>query len=220
MMRGASIVLIATIVVCCDAPESAPSAAAEAPSDQPPGGAGMPPATAAVGGIEIGPEGIGAARVGMTVADIRTALGPDIRLGELNDRFMVDLIAIPVLRGQDTLYYLVFPADESPNEQSVPELAVTKNPEVQTKERIGPGSTLAEAAAAYGSPTLSYSADDEMREYAAFPGYRHSNTSFRITPGDTVFLAGRYEREGHNGETTEYDPNARIMMVLVRLRRF
>jgi hypothetical protein len=220
MMRGASVIFIAALTLCCEAPESAPSVAPEVSPDQNAGGAGVPPAITAVRQVEVGPEGIGAAQAGMTVAEIRRVLGPDLKLGELNDRFMVDLIAIPVLRGQDTLFYLVFPADESPNEQSVPEMAVTDHPEVRTRERIGPGSTLAEAAATYGSPKLSYSADDEMREYAAFPAYRHSNVAFRVAPGDTVFLAGRYEQEGSYGETADFDPDARIMMVLVGLRRF
>jgi hypothetical protein len=173
----------------------------------------------APGEAQIDSGGIGAARVGTTLAGIREALPPDLRLGDLDTGFMVDLNAIPVLRGEDTLYYLVFWADETPDDGSVPLLAATDHTEVRTGEGIGPGSTLAEAATQYGSPTLAYNAMDEMREYASFPGYRHTRVRFRVAPGDTVMLAGRYTNEDDYGETTRFDGNARIMMVFVDLRQ-
>jgi hypothetical protein len=133
----------------------------------------------------------------------------------------VDLMGIPVIRDADTLLYLVFPAHEVPDDSAVPLLAITDHPSVQTRESIGPGSTLAEAAIAYGAPRLRFSADDEMREYATFFRYDHPGLWFRVAPGDTTFLAGRYPGgalAGY-GETDEYDGDARIMMVMVSLRR-
>lgn len=218
-MRKGCMLLIAAGAVGCGAPDPAPPAAADASSAEPGAVVDLPAADSAMDATVIGPEGIGVAQAGMSVAEIRSALGERLRLGEFDGRFMVDLNAMPVLRGEDALYYLVFPAEETPNDESVPMLAITDHREVRTEEGIGPGSTLAEAAATYGSPTLRFSAEDEMREYATFPRYSHATVAFRVAPGDTVFLAGRYESD-RGGQTAEFDPGARIMMVLVRLRRF
>jgi hypothetical protein len=167
----------------------------------------------------ITPEGIGPARAGMTVGEIRAALDPELRLGDLNSTFMVDLVALPVVHGRDTLLHLVFPADETLGDGVVPLLAVTDHAGVLTVEGVGPGIALADAAARYGAPRLRFNAEDEMREYATFPDYDHPTVWFRVAPGDSVLLAGRYDEGASYGETDEYDGTARIMMVMVRLRR-
>lgn len=217
--------LALALALGCEAAERPPDPALEAPADTPAGtaAAGSPlaaPADSSLAAAAISPDGIGAARQGMTLAEIRGSLGAGLHIGEPDERFMVDLVVLPVVRGQDTLYHLVFPADETPADGRVPLLALTDHPASRTPEGIGPGSTLAEAQARYGAPTLSYSADNEMREFAAFPGYPHPSVNFRVAPGDTVFLAGRYEPGAAQGRTTEFDGAARIMMVMVGLRHF
>jgi hypothetical protein len=215
--HAGAVAIMAAIGVGCGTPDPAPAANA---SDD-----AVLDADASAGQVTaelvvIGPDGIGAARSGMTVAEIRTSLGAGLALGDVDDRFMVDLVAIPVHRGAETLYFLVFPAADMPGEGAVPLFAVTDHPSVRTSEGIGPGSTLAEAAVAYGQPTLRFSADDEMREYATFPGYPHPTVFFRVAPGETAFLAGRYGEQTQSGETGDFDGDARIMMVLVELRRY
>jgi hypothetical protein len=210
----AGALLAALTGVACDTPDASRDVApAPAPAAS--------PASPAAADVVITPDGIGPVRAGMSVARIRAALGPALRLGDVELAFMVDLMGIPVIRDADTLLYLVFPAHEDPDADAVPLLAITNHPSVQTPEGIGPGSTLAQAATAYGAPRLRFSADDEMREYATFFRYDHPGLWFRVAPGDTVFLAGRYPGgalAGY-GETDEYDADARIMMVMVSLRR-
>lgn len=167
----------------------------------------------------ITPDGIGAAQAGRTLAEIRASLEPGWRLGEIDSFFMVDLAAIPVIHGLDTLYHLVYPADEEPADTTVPLLVVTDHPRVRTAEGVGPGTSLAEAAAAWGAPRLSYSVHDEMREYARFPRYTHAHVHFRLAPGEREFLVGRYEPGVEYGETDTYDEGGHIMMVMIELRR-
>ena len=156
-------------------------------------------------------------RAGLAAHD-RGGLEPPLRTGDRDDLFMVDLVAVPVLAGPDTLYHLVFPAEEEVADGTAPYFVATLHDEVRTPEGVGPGTTLGEAAERYGSPRLRYSVHDEMREYASFPGYAHERVHFRVAPGESTLLAGRYATEDAYNETDSYDEAARLLMVLVDLR--
>ena len=166
----------------------------------------------------IGSGGIGRARAGMTVGALRSALAPDMALGAPQP-FMVDLDAMPVVAAADTLFWVLFPSGEPPADGAEMELLAATHPSVRTPEGIGPGSTLGQAAAAYGPPTLSFNVNDESREYARFPGHPSESVLFRtMGPSDTSAQAGVYTTQGEHNETTVFDPAGTVLMVLVSLR--
>jgi hypothetical protein len=177
-----------------------------------------PPSAPRPAAALIGPTGIGEARAGMTIGELRAALPAGTTLGPAAP-FLVDISALPVVRGADTLYRVLVVAGEPSDDGAPVSTVATRNPSFRTAEGIGPGSTLAEAAAAYGAPALSYSTDDESREYASFAGYPHPEIHFRVDAGPGASgLAGRYSTRGAYNTTREYDPAARISLVMVDLR--
>lgn len=223
--RGLAVALIAVValVACEPAPPSGgdgapaqPSEGARAPVDT--RAAAAPAEAPTPAGPVIRPDGIGAARRGMTVGELRRALSPGTVLGPVAP-FMVDIDAAPVVAGADTLYRVLFPGLDSIDDSLPLELLATENPAARTPEGVGPGTTLAEAAAIYGPATLSYSVHDESREYAAFAS-QPEGLRFRVRPasGD-AFFAGAYAAPGEYATTTTYDPTAVIWMVMVDLLR-
>ena len=156
----------------------------------------------------------------MTVDEVQRALTDGASIGKLDELFMVDLSALPVVAGADTLYHLVFVHGDPVTDTTHLQMVVTTHPRVTTPEGIGAGSTMGEAASRYGQPTLSYNTNDESREYAKFPGYPAGNVWFRLKPGDgAAFFVGKYGTSGEYNETTTFDSAGRIMMVMVDLQR-
>jgi hypothetical protein len=161
-------------------------------------------------------DGIGAARAGMTIGQLRAALPPEQELGQ-PEPYMVDIDGMPVVEGTDTLYHVLIVSGESSADDAAINLVATSDTKFQTVEGIGPGSTLAEAAAAYGPPTLSYNTNDESREYAVHPR-APKRLRFRVGPDSTSVFAGIYADGGEYVETTRYHPDARIRMVMIHMR--
>lgn len=178
-------------------------------------GAPPPSAPSADAGRLISPNGIGEARVGMTVGALRAALPGGTTLGPA-EPFMVDIAGLPVVHDADTLYYaLVFSGE--PAGEDTPLLSVaTRSTAFRTAEGVGPGTTLTEAVAAHGAATLSYNTNDESREHAAFAGYPHRGVLFRVGAGGSG-MAGTYATQGEYNETTTYAGDARILLVSVDL---
>ena len=167
----------------------------------------------------IGESGIGYARRGMTLRALRDSLPPAIRLGDLDERFMVDISALPVIAGSDTLYHLLFSSLEAVNDSLHLEMVATLNPGARTTDGLGPGTTLADFAARHGPLTLAYSVNDESREYVHF-GSQPGNMYFRVRPpADDRAFAGVYATSSEYNTTTRYAPDARILMVIVDLRQ-
>jgi hypothetical protein len=193
-----------------------------APAEEPPATRSQPEAVATpvVSYPVITADGIGAARRGMTVGEVRAALPAGSAIGSLDELFMVDLSALPVVAGTDTLYHLVFVHGDPVSDTTHVQMVVTTHPRVTTPEGVGPGSTVEEAASRYGQPTLSYNTNDESREYAKFPNYSAGNVWFRLKPGDgDAFFVGKYGTDGEYNETTTFDPAGRILMVMVDVQR-
>jgi hypothetical protein len=162
-------------------------------------------------------DGIGIARVGMRIRELRNALPAGATIGDLS-QFMVDVNALPVVQGADTLYYVLIAAGESAAEDAEIQMLATTHPAFRTSQGVGPGSTLGEAASVYGMPTLSYHTEDESREYARFPALP-STILIRAGPSSSGTFAGIYEDAEHGEayhETTRYDDAARLLMVMVR----
>jgi hypothetical protein len=168
--------------------------------------------------VPITQDGIGLATRGLSVGELRDALAPAARLGPLDQAFMVDVSAVAVIAGTDTLYHLLFPSLDVLDDSMRIELVATLNGRARTADGLGPGITLAEAATACGPLTLVYSVYDELREYAVCPS-QPANISFRTNPvSDDEMFAGTYSTDAEYNTTTTYDPAARIRMVMVDLR--
>lgn len=223
MKRAALAVLV--LGLGCSPPGDGSDAAAAAA--KPGGGGGRSGAVQRPGGeastVRVDPDrlirrdGIGHAAAGMTLGDLRAALPAGVSLGGARP-YMVDIAAMPVVEEGDTLYAVLIPAGESSSDDAHLQLVATTDTSFHTMEGVGPGSTLAEAAAIYGTPTLGYSVNDESREYAAFPALP-TTIRFRVRPAsDTAAFAGIYTTAGEYNETTRYDPAAEVWMVLVFTR--
>ena len=166
----------------------------------------------------IRPDGIGHASAGFTVADLRRALPPGASIGDLNQQYMVDITAVPIILAGDTLYHLLFSTRETIEDTLSLEMVGTGNPKARTLDGIGPGMTLADAVAIGGPPSLSYSINDESREYVRF-ATQPSTVYFRVRAQEDGAFAGTYTTTGESNTTTQFDPAATIFMVMVDLRR-
>jgi hypothetical protein len=159
-------------------------------------------------------DGIGAARIGMRIADLRRSLPDGVTLGE-STSFMVDIDALPVVQGSDTLYYVLSMAGDEPSDNAMIELLATTHTAFRTGQGVGPGTTLGEAASIYGQPTLRYNINDESREYVHFPALS-SSIMIRAGGPQGPSMAGEYDPvEAEVFETTRYNPSAQIWMVMV-----
>ena len=215
------VVIVIGLAACAaDTDESAPPVSADTAAVRPlpldTAAARMvgPPAQQARGPDGIRPDGIGEARIGMTIGELRAALFPGVVLGELAP-FMVDIDAMPVVQDGDTLYHVLIPSGESRSDDARIELLATTSELLRTAEGVGPGVPLAQAAAIYGTPTLSYSTNDESREYATFPALP-PGIRVRVAPPDASHaMAGIYDTQEEYNTTQRYRPNAVVSMVLV-----
>lgn len=199
-----SLIFALSLGACEPAPPADVPAAPEARQATPPDS-----------GVLIRHDGIGVARAGMKIGQLRAALPAGTTLGAA-ETFMVDVQGLPVVRGMDTLFYVLAVTGEPVGDDAPITLLATRNPAFHTAEGVGPGTTLTEAAARYGAPTLSYSTADESREYAAFARYPHRNVRFRVGGGDGT--AGVYSTEEEYNETAKFDGSARITQVMIDLQ--
>ncbi|MHB1169919.1 MAG: hypothetical protein ACYC28_11645 [Longimicrobiales bacterium] len=190
--------------------------AAAAPGDTLPTDAPGTPSNPAAE-LVITSDGIGRARRGMSLGELRSVLPPSHVVGAPDDAFMVDIVAIPVTAAGDTLYRLIFPAGEAISDDAFPHFVMTTHLRARTQDGVGPGSTLSDAAQIYGEPSLSYSIYDESREYAEFPR-QPDHIRFRVQPAVDAMFAGSYTTSDEYNTTDEYDRDAQIWMVFVDLR--
>lgn len=205
-------ILLALGACLSDVDEAATPAAADTSAE-----AATPSAPGVLPQHMIRADGIGSVRAGMTIGALRAALTPDAVLGEPAP-YMVDIDGMAVVSGADTLYHILVPAGESTADDAPITLVATTSLLARTADGIGPGVTLADAAAIHGEPTLAYNVDDESREYAVFAGVPAS-IRLRVAPASaSASLAGIYTTQGAYNETSRYDPAARIMMVIVFVR--
>jgi uncharacterized protein YecT (DUF1311 family) len=162
----------------------------------------------------IGPDGIGVARIGMTTAQLKQRLDAHTVL-LAKQRMMVDVEAIPMSREGIIQFYVLFPTGTSVKDTSVIKALLTTNPAYKTREGVGPGMLLSQAARLYGQPTLTYNTANESRETATFAGQPSGQIRFGVKVGVTS-MAGVYAgpRKEYN-QTQRYQDSAFISYVLV-----
>jgi hypothetical protein len=161
----------------------------------------------------ISETGIGPLVLGMRADEIRDALPEGLSVLAYDQQGpLVDTEGVTIYdkQSEPVLYALALPG-EGPGLG----IFVFVDDAFRTADGVGPGSTIAEASLAYGPPTLSYSYDNEGREFVGFAYYESLDVRFRVdsVPGD---FGGLYpEDAGSYATTTEYREGATIGSVWV-----
>lgn len=152
---------------------------------------------------------VGPVELGVAGDALAGDLGPDYTVTGPHTDIFVDQVLYEVSRDGEVHLYAGWLNGEPPTIS----LIVTENTLYRTAEGIGAGSTIDEAAQAYGNPTLNYSFSDEGREYAEFPTAPSPRMSFRV--GNIGELSGIYSTEDEFNETNEWRAGATIQYVLI-----
>ncbi len=189
---------------------SAPSQTASSTSV--PVAAAVPPATAAE---TISEAGIGTAKLGMTVGDLKKQLGANYKF-EVKSPFMVDFDALAVSQASKVQFYIVYPAGTPPTNSQRIQALITDNPAFRTAEGVGASTLIKEAEAVYGKATLSYNTSNESREYVTFAKKNYRKIAFRAGKKGGGFAGIYSAQNAEYNETIKYQDGAFIKSVEVR----
>lgn len=163
---------------------------------------------------QISENGIGVAQLGMTIGELKQALGETAEF-EVKSPFIVDFDAIAVRQDGEVQFYILYLAGEPATDEDPIQGLWTDNPKYKTAEGVGPGTLISAAEEAYGDATLSFNYDNEGREYVRFADLATPNLSFG-TGNASLSTAGIYENSGGGfNETQDYNADATIQSVLV-----
>lgn len=166
-----------------------------------------------IANFTISSQGIGLAKLGMTYQQLKTAIGPSLKL-TIHKNFMVDWDAIDISKDSKVQYRILYQAGTTFQERDRVTILQTDNPNYKTEQGIGSGITIKKAESIYGKATLSYNLDNEGREYVRFAKqpprmfFRVGNANMKNT------LGGIYgQTRGGFGETNKYRDDAKIQSV-------
>lgn len=163
---------------------------------------------------QISAGGIGSAKLGMTLGELKQQLGANTEF-TVESPYIVDFDAIAVSQGGIVEYYILYPAGKPLKDSDIIEALLTENSQYRTDKNVGPGTSLKKAEEAYGDATLSYNLVNEGREYVKFASGPAKNIAFRLGSAGAS-LAGVYPNiSGEYQETKEYRENATIRSVQV-----
>ena len=160
-------------------------------------------------------EGIGPARLGMTLGQLKAVLGQTVQF-KTEPLYMDGFDAVAVVRAGAVQFRILHPAGRRLRDQDTLQILVTENPAYQTAEGIGPGVALARAESVLGKALLQYNEENESREDLSFAKQAQGRVSF--TPGaDGQAFAGVYSASdtGPAFSTGRYHPHAQIRWVWV-----
>jgi len=167
----------------------------------------------------ISAEGIGSAKVGMTLGALKKALAGKAEF-KVKSPFIVDFDAIAVIESGKEQYYILYPAGSPLADSDVIEALVTDNPDYRTAEGVGPGTPIKQAEAVYGEATLSYNTLNESREYVKFAKLPSKAIAFRTKATPSQQLAGIYpSSKTEFKQTKEFQKTASIGSVEVYCRQ-
>jgi hypothetical protein len=203
-----------------DRPPTAPpvrSPVAPKPSPIPPPIANREPkvnsqVAAIVQNSQILPNGIGTARIGMTLGELRRQIGDRAQFQKIQE-FIPDHNAIAVRQGGQVQYYIVYDRYSDFGDNDKIQYLITDNRNYRTEQGVGPGSSISDAEKTYGRPTLSYSRENESRETVRFP----QTPSLTFLPARSRGFAGIYPpaNDTEYQQTNRYQPQATISRVIV-----
>jgi hypothetical protein len=163
--------------------------------------------------LQITEKGIGPIQSTMQYGAIKKALQPDYQL-KVDKNFMVDLEAVEVSQKNEPLFYLVFAPGTKITDNATYHSIVVVSPKIQTKEQVGPGTTIDFAEKKYGAATLSYSVENESREFVAFEK-QPAKLQFRTGTAKDAGVYSPKEGEDSYFSTNQYKAGAKIQSVIV-----
>jgi hypothetical protein len=193
-----------------------PAASGSATPSTAPGNSPAPvtPEANAAENTVISAKGIGAAQLGITFAQLKQILGNEVTF-TVKSPFIVDFDAIAVSKAGEIQYYILYLANQPFSDNDIVQGILTENPKFRTSEGVGAGTSIADAAKAYGKATLAYNTQNESREYVRFERQPASNISFATGNGSQQ-PAGIYPSPtSEYNETQQFRPDATIKSVLV-----
>ncbi len=163
---------------------------------------------------KITPNGIGAAKIGMTFKELKQQLGSRFQL-QVKTNFMDGFDAIAVTKAGKVQYYIPYPAGGKFGEEDRIEHLMTDNPVYRTEKGVGPGTPIGQAASVYGGATLSFSKENESREFIGF-ARQPNGLAFRPQPPKNRTFAGNYPESNEEYlKTRQYDGKAAIGQITV-----
>ncbi|MEW6497075.1 MAG: hypothetical protein AB1589_31910 [Cyanobacteriota bacterium] len=175
-----------------------------------------PPASNA---YRISNEGIGSAKVGMTLGELKKSLAGKAQF-QVKSPFIVDFDAIAVVQGGKEQYYILYPAGMPLADSDVIEAIVTDNPNYRTAQGVGPGTAIAQAEAVYGQATLSHNTMNESREYVKFANPPSEDIAFRTKAPAGEPVVGIYPSSNSElKETKKFEKTAAIGLVEIYCRQ-
>ena len=161
-------------------------------------------------------QGIGPLAIGMRADQIRDALPEGVTVAAYDQQGpLVDTEGVTITdeTGEPVMFALALPG-EGPGLG----LFVFIDEAFATAEGVGPGTSVADATLPYGFATLSFSYENEGREFVDFEYIPYADVAFRVdsSPGE---FGGIYPEDvGSYATTTEYRPDATIGSVWVICR--
>jgi hypothetical protein len=202
-------------VAASPTPTTSPSAVNSSPTATPKAAILKPPASKEQ---LISADGIGVARVGMTLGELKQLLAGKAEF-TVKSPFIVDFDAIAVSQGGKDQFYILYPTLLRLAETDIIEALVTDNPNYRTAEGVGPGTPLKDAQTAYGDASLSYNTQNESREYVKFAKLNTKAIAFRVKPPQGKSVAGIYSpSKGELKQTKDFQKTATINLVEVYCR--
>jgi hypothetical protein len=158
--------------------------------------------------------GIGAAKIGMTYQELKQQLGNGYDF-QVKTSFMDGFEAIAVKRSGKVQYYIPYPAGTKFTNGDRIQHLMTDNPDYRTEKGVGPGTPIGQAVSVYGGATLSFSKENESREFIGF-GQQPNGLAFRPKPAKNRTFAGEYpESNSEYLKTRKYDAKAAIGQITV-----
>ena len=172
-------------------------------------------------------RGIGKAKLGMTVGELKRISNPDTEF-KFIPSFMSDFDAIAVSNKGIVQYYIPYLPDEEQETVAKGTIAddyiitsvITDNSDYQTPQGVKVGTLIKEAEAIYGDAILAYNTEGESREYITFGNKNPENISFRASYfkliSDGLGFSGIYpEYPGVSYTTDKYRDDAAIAAIEV-----
>jgi hypothetical protein len=163
---------------------------------------------------KITPNGIGSAKIGMTFKELKQRLGSGFQF-QVKTNFMDGFEAIAVTKAGKVQYYIPYPAGGKFADEDRIEHLMTDNPVYRTEKGVGPGTPIGQAASVYGGATLSFSKENESREFIGF-ARQPNGLAFRPKPPKNRTFAGNYPESNEEYlKTGKYDGKAAIGQITV-----
>jgi hypothetical protein len=163
---------------------------------------------------QITPVGIGAAKIGMTLKELKQQMGKGFEY-PVKTSFIEGFDAIAVTKAGKVQYYIPYPAGTQFTDADRIQHLMTDNPNYRTQQGVGPGTSIGQAATVYGSATLSLSKENESREFINFTQHP-SGLAFRPKSVGSGSFAGKYPESNEEFlKTQKYDGTAAIGQITV-----